>query len=319
MKTEKASKTPKADKPEKNWNKGEMRFVPLANIVEHEDVHNRPINKEHVELLKESIMREPHGLDTPLLLWNGGDPDQMVALKKGAEPIPATFLVAGGHRVKALRAYAKEDKEGFEKKFPKGIPAHMIGGTLEDVLAAQLRENLARENPDAAEILPFVLRLKDEFKMKGKKIAKRIGRSDAWVSDVLSIRENLGSDATDEIIKGNVGITDALKASKKVKKGKATKEEALEEAKEKGAKKKKKGSKKADKRFSAKALFARYKALPGLKIGQRLEILEAALEYIVGDSDEVPELLNAADDDESDTKKGKKDKKSKKDKKKSKK
>ena len=216
----------------KDYNKGELRFVPLDNLVAHPEIHNREINKDHVQMLKESIMREDHGLDTPLLIWNGGDPAMEVELPN-EKKIPATFIVGGGHRQKALRAYRKEDKEGFEKKFPKGIPCHMINGDLKDALAAQLRENAARENPTGEEILPFVTRLKEEFKMKNTKIAKAVGRSDAWVSEVLDIGKHLGSEATQKVIKGEIGLSDAIKGAKKVKKGKATKEDAIADAEEK--------------------------------------------------------------------------------------
>lgn len=295
----------KIEKPSKDYNKGELRFVPLDNLVTHPEIHNREIHKEHVALLTESIARD--GLDTPLLIWNGGDPAMEVELAN-KKKIPATFIVGGGHRNKALRAFRKADKEAFEKAFPKGIPCHMIQGDLKDALAAQLRENAARENPTGEEILPFVQRLKDEFKMKNTKIAKAVGRSDAWVSEVLDIGKHLGSDATEKVIKGEIGLSDAVKAAKKVKKGKQSKEDALDEAVEKTNKKKKKGSKKSDKRIGMKALYARYKALPGLKLGQRIQVLEAAFEYAVGDTDVVPELLRSSDEDTSDVKKTKKKK-----------
>ena len=294
----------KIEKEKKDYHKGELRFVPLDNLVTHPEIHNREIRKDHVEFLKESIMREPHGLDTPLLIWNGGDPAMEVELAN-KKKIPATFIIGGGHRQKALRAFRKEDKEAFEKKFPKGIPCHMIQGDLKDALAAQLRENAARENPTGEEILPFVTRLKDEFKMKNTKIAKAVGRSDAWVSEVLDIGKHLGSDATQKVIKGEIGLSDAVAAAKKVKKGKKSKEDAISDAEEKTKKKKKKGSKKADKRVGLKALFARYKALPALKLGQKLQVIEAAVEYAVGDSDVVPELLRSSDEDTSDTTKNK--------------
>lgn len=294
----KTTKEPKAD-----LNQGDLRYVPLDLIVDHPEIKNRELIKEHVEELVESVGR--NGLDIPLLCWPGG-PEKDNRMKIGSKEYPATFLVAGGHRRSALNKLRKLDKVAFEKKFPNGIPCKMVYGELQDALAAQLRENLQRENPSAADVLPYVLRLKNEFGLKNKAIAKRIGRSDSWVSEVLSIQENLGEEATKDLADGSVGLTDALKASKKVKKGKASKEEALAEAREKGKKKKDKGRQRAEKRYSAKRIFSIYKALPNLKIGVAKQLLEAAFEYVVGDRDDLPAELTPSDDQESETKPSKK-------------
>lgn len=266
---------------------GDLRRIPLEHIFDSDTLTPaRELDSDHVNELSESI--EKNGLDQPLLVWDGGAKDNEVQVS-GGKKFPATFLLAGNHRRAALRKFKKRDKSAFEKMFADGIPVRVISGDLKDAVAAQLRENLDRLNPTPEQILPSIIRLKDEFKMKGKAIAAAIGKSTAYVSEILAIREHLGEEGVEAAKGGN--LKDSIKAARKVKKGESTKEAEVEKLKSK--KSKKKGKKKAAKRASLKQLFARYRALPSLKTGVRVEILEKLCEYVLGDSDDLPDELQA--------------------------
>jgi hypothetical protein len=285
----------------------DLRFIQLDALADHDKIENRDIDKEHVDFLRESIEKSG-GLDVPLIAWDGGNPTNMmkVMIDGSKQQLPATFLIAGFHRREALKKIRKDDSAKFKKLFPEGIPVKVAHGSLEDALLTQLRENVARVNPTAAEVLPFIKRLIDGG-MKRSAIAKRIGKSPAYISQVMSIEEELGDEASEDLKKGDIDLAEGVKAANKVKKGKLSKSEAREEAKRKTKAKKDKGHSRADKRHSLKKLKAAYDALPNLGMGKRIQVLEGIIEYAIGESDDLPDQLEIEDEE----KKSKKKKKSK--------
>lgn len=291
-------------KTTKTTNPGAILYVPLNHLCLHPEVKNRAINTDHVKALADSI--KANGLDTPLLVWSGNEkPGAMMKIKSAKDPVPGCFVVAGFHRRGAIRQIFKEDEETFKKRFPSGVPVKYITGTLGDALAAQLRENLNRLEPEVGEVVPFVVRLHEELKMKGKEIARKVGKSEAWVSQMLNINKNLGKEGVDAVAKEGASIRNAVKGSKDVQKGKSTKEDAVSKIKDKTAKKKAGGKAAQElKRASAKTIHARYTALPTMKTGERLNVLEEALAYLAGQSDELPEVLQG-DSEQKDNKKKK--------------
>lgn len=297
----------KVTKSKKGEDLSDLRFVPLEHIIKHAELKNRDIDKDHVAELKASILAS--GLDTPLQVWDGeGGPGSLMKLK--GEKLPATFLIAGGHRKVALREIQEENPTFFKKHFAAGIPVSVFHGDLNDAIAAQLRENVARKNPTAAEVLPHIKKLLANGKKKSE-IAKMIGKSKAWVTTTMQVAE-LGDE---DFEKGDIGLQEGRAAVKKVKSGKMSKEEAREEAKQKTSKKKAKGAKRQDKRIGLKKLWAAYNGLPNTKLGVKITILEGIIQYNIGETDELPEEIDISadeeDDDGGDKKKSKKHKKNK--------
>ncbi len=280
-----------AEQPE-----GARSTVPLNLLVSHDDVPNRPLKPDHVAELKESIRK--NGLDVPLIVWDGGEPGTEMEVPGIKGTHPASFLVAGGHRRKALQELSKEDAGWFKKNFPNGIPVVFRSGDIKEVLAAQLRENVNRDNPDAAEILPQVKRLQTEFKMKPSEIAKAIGKSKSWISGVMDIENQLGKSALKAVAKGKAGLSDAIDAARKVKKDKTagkkvSVKKVVSKIKAKTAAKKASGKKRSTKRAGAATLHKAYTTLPAMSDKKKVKILEGALAYLAGEEDDLPEELQS--------------------------
>lgn len=269
-------------------------MVDLDHLLAHSELKNRPIDKAHVEDLYNSIKAK--GLDTALLSWDGGKPDGK--MKIGENLFPANFLIAGFHRREALRRLRKDNPDRFTELFPEGkIPVNRRSGTLAEMLCLQLRENVARKDPSPAELFPLLTKLSKEHKMKNVQIAKSIGKSEAWVSRMLSITDELGEEGAVAVAAGEATVSDLQQVaedSKRAKKagGSIDKAAALAKVKSKGAKKKASGAQRGEKRASAKTLYGRYLALPkGTNMGARFRIVESTLKYLAGESDDLaPEL-----------------------------
>jgi ParB-like chromosome segregation protein Spo0J len=251
-----------------------------------------------VRQLKESIARS--GLDTPLTIWN--DPDvEEVEIEDGDKKysVKPTFLVAGMHRRAALRLMQKEDKGKFNELFPGGqIPVVERKGTLKEALCAQVRENSARKNPSAEELLPLMQRLRDEFKMTGKQIALETGTSPSWVSNIFDIEE-LEEEGQEAVKKGELSAKHAMKAAKVVKAAKKSGKPVdvkahVEQAKAKTKADRDAGRQREVKKLSWKKCWSIYTALPGMKIGLQIDILEGIFKYQLEDGKLPQELKLAA-------------------------
>lgn len=267
-------------------------FLPLELIVDFPDMGQRELNKEWAAELKESI--RANGLDTPLFVWTGGE--EHPEMKVGAKTHPSSFLVAGLHRRAALRALRKEDPTRFEKLFPNGVPVRKFDGSLKDMLTLQLRENVDRKDPTAEELLPKMIRLRDEFKMSGKDIAKRIGRSPSFVSEIFSIEDELGEEGVKEVVSGKVTAKHALRAAKNLKAARKAGKNAdvkgeVEKAKAASAAQRARGGERELKRASFKKLYGIYKSLPSMEDSKMFRILEGLCDYVYGERDTYPKEL----------------------------
>lgn len=296
----------KTERP-KTYTDRTLTHVPLSLIRQHEDIPYRPIDKEWVAQLRKMI--ETQGLEAPLTLWNGdeeGTKGIQIELEGKEGKYPAAFLIAGAHRRQALRDFAKQNPNGFKEAFPNGVPAYIKSGSLQEVLATMLRENVARKEMDIIQILPVVEKL-IELGLKQKQIANQIGKSEGFISQVLSAKEELGDEETEDLANSGASITELRKAAKEVKdksKGKSSGDkkkiakEVVAKTKAKVQQKKASGKKRDDKRVSAKTLFKRYHSLPRTtKVGAKVDMLESVLGYLAGEENfDLPkELLNDAE------------------------
>lgn len=273
-------------------------MIPLEHIVNHKELPNRKLDKAHAEELFHSIRRS--GLDTPLIVW-GGDKEG-VKMKLSSGVVPASFLIAGAHRRAALQRLQDEEPARFKELFADGIRCVRRICSLEEALFIQLRENVARKNPEPETILPIMQHL-EGLGLKHNVIAARIGKSTGWVSQIFDITKNLGEEGVEVVKEGGASMRELRKAAQDVKKGKSDAKTAVAKLKEKVAKKKASGKQRAEKKVSLKVLFNRYTLLPKGKFsaGSKLQMLEGICEYIIGESDEIPEALTAkeSDDEES--------------------
>jgi ParB/RepB/Spo0J family partition protein len=281
---------------------GPTKFIPLRHIVDFKELGQRDLNQDHVTALTDSIRK--NGLDTPLTVWDGGD--KYPTMLDGAKEVPSSFLVAGLHRRAALKRLNKEDPEAFAKKFKNGVPCVVKSGSIQDMVCLQLRENIDRLELAPEEILPKILRLRDEFQMKGKQIALAIGKSPSFVSNIFDIETQLGKSGLKEVLEGGIAIRDALKAADEVKKAKKSGESvdadaAVSKAKAKTSSRKEQGREREEKRTSLPKIWSRFKALPTLPDSQAYEILRKGVQYAVGERDALPRELRKDSEKESKT------------------
>jgi hypothetical protein len=267
-------------------------YLPLDLLIGHPDLGNRSVDKNWVEELKVSIFN--NGLDSPLWVWDGGT--EYPEMEVDSVKHPSSFLVDGFHRRSALKALLKESPDKFKVLFPNGIPIVTRTGSLREMIELQLRGNVDRKNPQPGDILPQMIRLRDEFKRTGKDIAKAVGRSAAWVSRVFSIQEDLGEEAVEAINKGEALEGDMMEAAKVAKKAKKAGQpvdtkKLVAAAKDKKSALAAEGRERENKRVSLGTIWRRYQGLPTQTIGERLALLEGAIMYALKQTEIIPKLL----------------------------
>lgn len=288
----------KIQKATPNPNKLVITHVPLDLVADHPDIKGsyRKLSQEFAEELSHSI--EATGLDTPLQVWNVGDPDNVMI--KGGKEVPATFLIAGLHRRAALKMFRERDSKKFLDRFPDGKVPCIVRSYKDasEAVCALLRENVERRDQPAEQILPVVKRLEEEFGLKRSEIAKRVGKSKAWVSSIFDIEDTLKGDAIKRISEGGVSLSDARKAAARVKSKRAAGEDVdptseLDKAAAKTAKKKAAGRQRDERKPSLGRVWKAYKALPSMGLGKKLAVLEGAIGFLLDEDgfDALPEEL----------------------------
>lgn len=246
------------------------------------------------------------GLINPLIIWNGSETAEGATLSMEGETkkVTAAILVAGRRRYEAIKQLRKTEPKAFEKIFPGGkIHCRVVSGTRADMIVVKIVENLQRENPDGPEMMADVLTLRDDFGMKGADIAKRVGKTGAWVSAVLAVKEELGQEGVDALKAGEISTRDAIAAARTVRKAGGAKTEAgkkaatagLSAAKAKRTANKAEGRIRSARRVTPAGVYARYQAIAGMKVplGQRVVILEQALAYLAEKTQKLPAELSA--------------------------
>lgn len=122
--------------------RGEVLLVPLDRIQPRAR-DTRPLNAQHVEALAESI--QVLGLLQPLVV------DER------------SRLLAGGHRLGALRRYRETQPQSFAQQFPSGIPARVMPFDAdtepERALTVEIAENEQRRDYTPPEIRALADRL----------------------------------------------------------------------------------------------------------------------------------------------------------------
>jgi len=292
-KTKPTAKTPtKVSKPKKTATTEEAYvYKRPEEIALHDEVQYRPVSKTRVDEYVNDIAK--NGLLHPLTVWDGEADAMQVGTGSRVKEIDPCFLVAGKHRFEAIKKLKRTDKAAYDKQFPEGIPLKFIQGDLKVAICAQLRENVHREKLKMDQILPTVKRLKDKFGLRQNAIAIKIGKSTAYVAQLLSIGKSLGDEAEDAIIAGDLSVQEALKAVKEVKAGK-DKSEVVDSAKKKTKEKKASGKERAEKRISLKEGYRRFEALPRMATGTRFQLLQKLVQYCVGESNSLPKELKKA-------------------------
>lgn len=275
-----------------------MAKVPLETIVDNPEMKDiyRSLNEEHVNELVASITES--GLDIPLIV---SSTDQTT--KIGDEEVPLNYVVAGRHRISALSKIAKKTPRAFAKLFPDGIPVmKREGSDLIGSVFAQLRENVDRQDPTPDQIFPALQFLASQKDLKQKDIAKRLGKTDGWVSQMLAINTALPDDLKEAVLDKSLPVRDAQKLASNIRKAEKTGDTAAKAAVEKqteAARKKVVAAKKraatnapAKKRHSLKALYGAYQRLSKISMGTTVKVLENIIQYTLNDTDTLSQQIS---------------------------
>ncbi len=165
---------------------GNVRFK-LRKIPELvEDIRQRGL-LENLVVWHKRLKREPHTLADGREVWD------------------RYILIAGHRRHEALRILREEDPTAFDT-----VPVTLFTGNEDDAKFAMLAENLGRDDLTAAEVAEAVYQMKLRGHAQAE-IAKRLAKSQAWVSRLLKFRENacdaLRKAVADESVSFDLALT----------------------------------------------------------------------------------------------------------------
>lgn len=133
---------------------------------------------ELVEDIKE------RGLLENLVVWHKRMKREAHRLPDGREVWDRYILIAGHRRHEALRIIREDDPTAFDT-----VAVTLFQGNEDDARFAQLAENLGRDDLTVAELAEAIWGMK----LRGHNqvvIAKRLAKSQAWVSRLLKFRES---------------------------------------------------------------------------------------------------------------------------------
>ena len=285
-----APKTATADKaPKMSKATPATTFVPLEQILQSKEIPYRELRQDRVDALAASILKQ--GLMTPIVTW-AGDKSGKVKLKSG-DIIDANYLVAGAHRRAALVKLKKQKIAAFNSRFKDGVPVIRMTGTLVDAIMVSLAENVNREEATIVDVMPSIVFLDEKMKIASKDIARRIGLSLSAVQKVLQFNREFGFDKAVEL---NFRITDIMDALKKLSKLRAEDDEEPDTKKKDKALKAvadKKAKKEAapERKVGLAIIWQRYSKLPNMAKQRKLDIIEGAILYSLGEADKLPAEL----------------------------
>jgi ParB family chromosome partitioning protein len=134
------------------------RFVEIERIIVEEQVR-KTFTAESIQELAESI--KEHGLINPLTVK-----------KKGAD----FLLISGERRLKALTLLGEKNIQIIERDIKD-----------EDIAFVQIIENAQREDLSPLELAESYKKLQEEYKLSGREIAKKVGKTEAHIRQTLEL------------------------------------------------------------------------------------------------------------------------------------
>jgi len=123
------------------------------------------------------------GLLEPVVVWHRRAKREPFKLADGREVWDRYILIAGHRRHEAIRIIREQDPSAFES-----VPVTLFIGNEDDAKFAMLAENLGRDDLTPAEVAEAVYQMKLRGHSQAE-IAKRLVKSQAWVSRALKLRE----------------------------------------------------------------------------------------------------------------------------------
>jgi len=273
-------------------------YIPVHHIALSKLLTYRKVDEEHVDSLMEDIRR--NGLLQPLVVFTEAEDKKF---KIEGEVLPARYLAAGLHRRAAILKLRKQHTADYDKAFPNGIPCTLRVVDPSEAMLIQLRENVQRREMSPEEIFPVLEKLAVEpYNLTGREIAKKIGKTAAWVSQMMAVNDELDEDTRKDVVDGKIDTGDARRLAAEVRKdrksGKTVEKEDIHAKaavlKDKKAMKDASGKSRAtgdDRKVSAGKVLLRYKSMSRVSQARKLEILEETLRYLGGELARLPAEL----------------------------
>lgn len=148
----------------------------------------------NIEELADSI--DENGLVNPLTVREGG-PARTDGKRK-------FFLVAGERRYRAIGVL----RERHPTKY-RTVEVKLVKGNTQEIAALNLIENLQRENLDPLEEADAMQLYMAQFKLTQAQLAKKLGKSEPYISQRLSLRNNTAPGVKAALEKGEITPTHA--------------------------------------------------------------------------------------------------------------
>ncbi len=144
------------------------------------------------------------GLLQPLVVWHRRMKSSPFTLPDGREVWDRYILVAGNRRYAAIAKIREEDPKAFGT-----VRVTLFAGNESDALFAQIAENLQREDLTPLDLANAIHRMKQRGHGQ-QEIAKRLAKSQAWVSRLLRLRESASEDVLRAVGRGELPVDTAL-------------------------------------------------------------------------------------------------------------
>lgn len=181
-----ATRAELAQTAERGWDRLERaRKIPIERLAPNPD--NPRTHYDELEPLANSIATR--GILLPLLV--------RADLER-----PGYYLtIAGSRRLLAARMVAGRDDQTARLRVQQ-LPCIITDSDDRDAFADALLENMGRQDLSRAEMMVAVRRLRDEFSFSGKEIARRTGRNQSDIAQLLQLAddEELAPLVMDEVI-----------------------------------------------------------------------------------------------------------------------
>ncbi len=147
------------------------------------------------------------GLLVPLLVWHKRLKREPYELPDG-RTVWDRYILLGGHRRRAaITLIREEDPDAFDV-----VPVVLFTGNEDDATFAGIADNLSREDLSVVDLAHAVHALKLRGHTQAT-IAKRLSKSQAYISRLLKLRENLAPAVLDAVASGEMPVDTALALS----------------------------------------------------------------------------------------------------------
>ncbi|MBZ0121639.1 MAG: ParB N-terminal domain-containing protein [Sandaracinaceae bacterium] len=145
------------------------------------------------------------GLLENLVVWHKRMKREPFKLPDGRDVWDRYILIAGHRRHEAIRILREEDPSAFDS-----VPVMLFVGAEADAQFAMIAENLGRDDLTPAEVAEAIYQMKLRGHAQAE-IAKRLAKSQAWVSRALKLREHacaaLFKAVADELVPFDLALT----------------------------------------------------------------------------------------------------------------